>query len=131
VLERVQQNAVSAAFNWPLDVFGQVGDQSGEARAVAAGLTQRAAQVRADLKRDWQKSDDRLKSLLDQKNLDETAARDAESLSQLVYSAYKNGSSSLLEVQTAQLKALEAKVRQTQTDAQFLVERAYLEALSE
>ena len=84
-----------------------------------------------DLQRDWLKSHDRLKSLKDEKALGEQSVRDTEAYYKLVYGSYQNGSSTYLEVQSAELGALQAKVRLATTETQMLIELATLSSLSE
>ncbi len=56
---------------------------------------------------------------------------ETEGLLDLTYSSYQNGNSSLLEVQTASLRALESKVRLASTRTQMLIELAVQASLSE
>jgi outer membrane protein TolC len=131
VLETIQQNSFAVSGTWPIFSFGQVSSQAAEQEALASAAESRALAVSADLRRDWLKSKDRLKALKDQKVLDEQSVAATGSLYKLVYSAYQNGSSSFLEVQSAELKAFESKVRLASTETQMLIELAMLSSLSE
>jgi outer membrane protein TolC len=131
VLESIQQNTFMVSANWPLFSFGQVAGQVAEQDKLAESAELRAAASASDFRRDWLKSHDRLAALKDQKALDEQSAEATAQLYTLTYSAYQNGSSSYLEVQTAELRALESKVRLASTEAQMLIELALLSSLSE
>ncbi len=131
VLEQIQQNTFTASFNWPLFSFGQEMAQAREQEALAQAADARASQVRSDLSRDWAKSQDRLRSLEEQRELDQSSVGETGQLYTMTYASYQNGSSSFLEVQSAELRALEAKVRKASTEAQILIELSVLSSLSE
>jgi outer membrane protein TolC len=131
VLETIQQNSFAVSATWPLFAFGQVDKQVKEQENLGLAADARAVALTTDLRRDWLKSHDRLKALRDKKLLEEQSVTQTENLYKLIYNAYQNGSSSLLEVQTAELKALESKVRLASTETQMLIELAVLSSLSE
>lgn len=131
VLETIQQNSFSVSGSWPIFSFGQVSAQVAEQKDLAESAEKKALALASDFRRDWLKSKDRLKSLRDQKALDEESVAATESLYKLVYGSYQNGSSSFLEVQNAELRALESKVRLASTETQMLIELALLSSLSE
>ena len=130
-LETVQQNTFVVSGTWPIFAFGQISAQVKEQETLADAQDKRALALQSDLKRDWLKSHDRLKSLKDQKTLDESSVTETQDLYKLVYGSYQNGSSSYLEVQNAELRALESKVRLASTETQMLIELALLSSLSE
>ncbi|MES2201046.1 MAG: TolC family protein [candidate division FCPU426 bacterium] len=131
VLETIQQNSFNVSASWPIFAFGQISHQVKEQEDLAAAADARSTAMATELRRDWLKSHDRLKALKDQKSLDLQAVKETEGLLALVYRSYQNGSSSLLEVQTASLRALETKVRLASTQTQMLIELAVQSSLSE
>jgi len=58
------------------------------------------------------------------------ASAEAEELAGLVYESYKAGRSTFIEVQSANLRELEAKVQSAKTDVQILIQLAVLSSLS-
>jgi outer membrane protein TolC len=94
-----------------------------------------AAENRRDLaaetlERDWDKAAVQLAALRDQEELDRRTVAEAEELARMVYSSYKAGRSTFLEVQTYSLTALEAKVQAAQTRAQILIQLSTLAELA-
>jgi outer membrane protein TolC len=129
--DTIQQNSFAVFATWPLFAFGQVNKQVDAQLALAGGQEALVTARATDLQRDWLKSHDRLKALRDQTALDEQSVTETENLYKLIYNSYQNGSSSLLEVQTASLHALEAKISLASTETQMLIELATLSSLSE
>lgn len=69
------------------------------------------AQLLSDLARDHAKSSDAIASLGSQLGVSRAAGREAEEIARLTYLSYTAGRSTLLEVQSANLKMMEARVQ--------------------
>lgn len=88
------------------------------------------AQLEKDMRRDRDKAADQLSGLIAQQEINRQYVMQAEELARLVYSSYIAGRSTFLEVQTANTRALEAKIQSLRTDIQVLMQLAVLENLS-
>jgi outer membrane protein TolC len=84
----------------------------------------------ADYLRDWHKALDALAGLRVQRATNRRAAEEAGELARLTYAAYTTGQARLIEVQTANLGELQARVQETRTKAEMLVQLALIRSLS-
>lgn len=130
VPESITQVALTASVSVPLYSFGAVSDQVAEAESLAQASDLRQQAQATDLQRDFLKSKDRLASLSAQRSLEEEQVSQTSALADLVYKANKIGGASYLEVQSAELHALEASTALAVTETQLLIELATLDALS-
>jgi outer membrane protein TolC len=131
VLENVNQKSAYVSATMPLFAFGQAWAQTGEQEKNAQAGREREAQLCSDMKRDWLKARDSLASLKDLKEIYALSVKETQELYRLVYDAYKNGSSSYLEVQDASVHALQAKVQAARIDVQILIQLAILDSMGE
>ena len=83
------------------------------------------------MRRDWLKARDSLLSLRAQRELDAVSVRESGELARLTYESYRAGRSTLIEVQSANLRQMEAAVLAARTNAQILLQLAVLRDLSE
>jgi len=83
-----------------------------------------------DLQRDYLKTRDLVKNLGLQKVSNTQFVEQTEQISRLTFQSYKAGKVNYLDVQTSNLRLLEAHVTAAQTDQQYLVQLAQLEYLS-
>ncbi len=130
IFETIQQNTVGLYASMPLFDWGRTRAQSKAAGDQADAWEKRRDQVLSDLGRDWAKTRDLLASLSDQQAFNRQSIAETKELAALAYDSFKNGRASFLEVQSANLRALQAAVLAARTDVQILVQRAYLSALS-
>ena len=130
VPEATDQEALTANVSVPLYSFGAVKAQVSEADSLAQASDLRSQALATDLERDFLKSKDRLASLSAQRALQEEQVQQTAALADLVFKAYKIGGASYLEVQSAELHALEAGTALAATETQLLIELATLDALS-
>jgi outer membrane protein TolC len=130
VLETIQQNMVGVSASMPLFDWGRTLSQSRAASDQALAFEKRRDQAVSDLKRDWLKAQDQLRSLEDQRALNQQSVAETMELAGLAYDSYKNGRIGFTEVQSANLRALQAAVMAARTDVQVLVQRALVAALS-
>jgi outer membrane protein TolC len=131
VLENVWQKTAFVSATLPIFSFGQTYALTGAEQKSAQAARERETQAHTDLRRDWLKARDQLASLNDLKALYAESVKETAELYRLVYDAYRNGSSSFLEVQDAAVKALQAKVQAARVDAQILIQLAILDSLGE
>ena len=66
----------------------------------------------------------------EQAAINETAAKETGELADLVYEAYRAGGARFIEVQAANLKAMEAKVQEARTRVEMLGQLAVLRSLA-
>lgn len=130
VLERFHQNTVGVAATLPLFEAGKITHDVAEKNAQADANERRRDQIQSDIMRDWQKSSDQLKGFIAQREINKKSVFETEELAKLTYTSYKNGRSSLLEVQSTNLRALEAKVQTVRTEVQILMQFAIMASLS-
>ncbi len=130
VLETIQQNTVAVSASMPLWDWGRTINQSAEARDQSLTYEKQRDQSLTDLGRNWDMAQDQLQGLLDQQKLNNQYVSEAEQLAKLVYQSYQSGRSSFLDVQSANLREMEAKVQSVRTDIQVLIQMATLSALS-
>ncbi|MBI5882050.1 MAG: TolC family protein [Elusimicrobia bacterium] len=130
VLEDFHQNAVGVSASMPLFEFGRTRREAEGLDRQALAAEERAEGSRRDLVRDWQKAKDQLLGLKAQKELCLKAAAEAHEAAGLTYESYKAGRVTFIEVQTANLRELEALVQTARTDAQSLVQLAAMASLS-
>jgi outer membrane protein TolC len=131
VLESVTQKSVGLTASLPLFEGRQIVQAVDEQKRLASAAESRRNLASEELARDWDKARVALSSLRAQLDVDQRSAADAEELAKLVYLSYRTGSSNYLEVQSANLRALEAKVQTARTRAQILIQLATLAALAQ
>lgn len=130
VLEYTWQHAVGLSASVPLFEGGRARKQAKAMEAAAGAAEARRAETADALRRDWLAARDQLAALRDQQKLDALSVSETGELARLVYASYQAGRSSHLEVQSANLRALEAKARAARTDAQTLIQLAIIDSLS-
>ncbi len=131
VLETIHQNTAGVNASWSLWEGGRVVNQVSVQERTALASEQYGAQAQRDLIQTWQKTRDRLGQLRAEQDLNGQAVAETDELAGLVYAAYRAGRANYLEVQSANYRALSAKVQQALTQAQMLIQLATLDSLSE
>jgi outer membrane protein TolC len=130
VLESVTQKSVGLTASLPLFEGRQTARAVSEQKHLAGAAESRRELASEELKRDWDTARDALGSLRAQQAVDERSVVETEELTRLVYLSYKGGRSTYLEVQSANLRALEAKVQAARTRAQVLIQLSALANLA-
>lgn len=130
ILTTVQQNIISVSASMPIFDWGQIVADSDSKHKQAEAYLKDLDQAKLDLWRDWNKGEDALRSLEHQSTLNETGVTETKELAKLTYQAYKAGNTRFLEVQTANLQALNAKVQAVANDIQILMQLSLLASLS-
>jgi outer membrane protein TolC len=131
VLEQVHQNTVGASASLSLFEFNRVARETTARNEQVAALEFRRNQTEEDLRRDWVKARDQRRGLIDQRRLFIQRAEEAEEYATLIYDAYEAGQSRFLDVQAANLRALEAKIQSALTEIRISSQMAILAYLSE
>ena len=131
VLESVTQKTVGLTASLPLFEGRLTARAVDEQKRLGAAAEARRDLAAEELARDWDKARVALASLREQLDVDDRSAADAAELATLVYRAFKAGSANYLEVQSANLRSLEAKVQAARTRAQILIQLAALASLSQ
>lgn len=130
ILKRIHQNTLSLSFSMPLYEFSKTRHLVAEKRMKAEGLKQRRQQMLTDLKRDFMKTKDHIRTLRREKNHALDIVKQADKVAQMTYEAYKIGRSSLVDVQASNFKALQAKVELSFLDVQILNALTFLKLLN-
>ncbi|MBI5243082.1 MAG: TolC family protein [Elusimicrobia bacterium] len=130
VRENIHQNALGVSLSLPLFEGWRVAEEVQRHALQARASEERRSQAELDLERDRKQAGDQLAGLRVQQGLSRQAVSETEELARLIYDSYKSGRSTFLEVQSANLRALEAKVRSARTDAETLAQLAVLRSLS-
>ena len=129
-LESVTQKTVGLTASVPLFDMRQTARLTDEQNRLAGAAGFQRDLAAEQLSRDWDQARVALASLRAQSGLDERSVAETEELSRLVYRSYQSGSSSYLEVQSANLRALQAKTSAARTRAQILIQLATLAQLA-
>jgi outer membrane protein TolC len=124
------QNSASLSLNLPLFESGRLTDREKE-----SSLNSRAAEARRDdagraAARDYSAALEDYSALLDEQLINIDAVDDAEEAGRLAYEAYKAGGGTWLEVESANLKALQAKTTLASANAEILLKLAVLDSLT-
>jgi outer membrane protein TolC len=126
----VQQNTAMVSASMPIFDWGHSFKQASAARAQADAAEARRTQAQADWERDLAKADDQYKALRDEAVLDQQSAVEADDFAKLVRDSYRAGRSTYLEVESADLKSLQAQVQSARTHVQVLLQAAVLKSLT-
>lgn len=130
VLEQIHQNMVGVAAVMPLFEGGRIVREANDAKEQAKGFDERRDLARIELDRDWKKAAGRLTALREQKLLNATAVKETAELAGLTYDSYKSGQARFIEVQAANLRALDAKVQDARTKTEMIVQLAIMQSLA-
>ena len=129
--EEFVQNSFGASVAWPFFDSGATKNRVLENNKTRDSAINRGVQAGVDLAREWEKTADRILHLKEQEKINAIALREADELASITYKAYKAGSLSYMEVQNANYRTLEAKIRMVKTKAQILANLAIIASLAE
>lgn len=129
-LEQVQQNTIGVSLSMPLIDWGRTDDLVAQKRQEALAASYRRQQLANDLARDWRKGITQVGLLKEQKRIATAAAEEADRAAKLYYRSYTGGRIGLTDVQSANVRALEARVQVARVTAQLLNQVINLRALS-
>ncbi|HRY29820.1 MAG TPA: TolC family protein [Elusimicrobiota bacterium] len=129
-LETIHQNTVGLSARLPLFEAGKSKREAEEQNEQAAALEARRDEAAVELDRAWRQAHDQIKGLTAQLEIARRSVDETEELARLTYDSYTAGRSSFIEVQSANLRALEAKVVAARTEVQILMQLAIVDGLS-
>ena len=124
------QNSASLALSLPLFERGRSSEREKENRFNAAAALEKRDEAALSAKRDFDKAQDAYKALMAEQPLNIEAIDDAAEAARLAYSAYKAGGGTWLDVESANLKELQAKNTAVSTNAEILLKLAVLDSLT-
>ncbi|MBV9079834.1 MAG: TolC family protein, partial [Elusimicrobia bacterium] len=128
--ETITQKTASASASWSVFEFGRVKNEAASYREqAAAGEALRDDRIAA-LKADWSTAKDRLRGLWSEQAINKASLDESAELAKITYRAYLNGGANHVQVETANLGELEARVTFAQTEAEIAVELAILNSLA-
>ena len=130
-LENINQNTFGAALSWPFFDSGASRSRSDELENAKQASLRRGEQALSDMRRDWDNTMSRLLSLKAQDELNKISVRETGQLAQITYKAYRTGSVSFIEVETANFKSLEARMQAAKTKVEILMNLAALAGMAE
>ena len=130
IKDHIQQNIVAMSLTMPLFEFSRTRLEAQATRSQALALEARREQSLLDLQRDWNQALDQLAALQEQQKLLRESAAESVEVARLTYDSYTAGRSTFLEVQSANLRSLDARVQATRNDVQILIQLALINNLA-
>jgi len=131
IQEQIHQNTIGLNLSIPLFESNRFNYEAAEKQNMALVSEHQRESVFTDLLRDWNKSKDQLNGFQEKVEIYNNLVKESQERAKLIYGSYKVGRLSFLEVQNANLQALEAKVQAATNDVQILFQLAYLASLTE
>jgi len=124
------QNSASLGLSLPLFESGRSSEKQKESALNEAAALAKRDEAAASAKRDFDKAADAYKALMAEQGINIEAVDDAAEAAKLAYEAYKAGGGTWLDVESANLKALQAKNTAVSTNAEILMKLAVLDNLT-
>lgn len=124
------QESAGITLSIPLYLGDPTPSLAAEQRSRAESEEFRKGQLKQDLHRDFVKAKNLLDSLRDQKKLAAADTALAEKAAKLYYNSYRAGKVNLIDVQNANVQALQSKVDAARIDAHILNQIILLKSLS-
>ena len=124
------QNSASLSLSLPLFEGGRSSDKRKEHELNAAAASERRGEAALAAEKDFRKALDAYSALLAEQEINIEAVDDSVEASKLAYEAYKAGGGTWLEVESANLKALQAKTMAATANAEILIKLALLDSLT-
>lgn len=124
------QNSASLSLNLPLFEGGRLAEKRRESELNAAAAAERRSEAALAAEKDYRKALDAYGALLAEQEINIDAVDDAAEAARLSYEAYKSGGATWLEVESANLKELQARTTAAAANAEILLKLALLESLT-
>jgi outer membrane protein TolC len=121
-LEQIHQNTLSLNLTWPLIEWGRTASAVEQKRAEAQAARYRREQTEREFQRDWLKAMAHLLGLARQRDIAVRAVSQSAEIAKLRYESYKAGKISLIDVQAANLRLLDARVQKARIEAQAIAQ---------
>jgi len=124
------QNTAGVALSMPLFEKGKTLAQAEEKRLMSEAGTRSRAQLELDIRRDWSKAQTQLNALFYQQRVNIQTIAEAQDLAGMMYRAYKDGRYTYFDVESSNLRTLEAQLQAADTASQILSQQALLSSIS-
>jgi outer membrane protein TolC len=124
------QNSASLSLSLPLFESGLFSEKEKESALNAASALEKRDEAALAAERDFKKTSDAYKALLAEESINLEALASAAEAAKLAYEAYKFGSGTWLEVESANFKELQARTAAAETKAEILLKLALLDSLT-
>lgn len=124
------QNSAALSLSLPLFESGRSGEKQKEVEKNAAAALERRGEVLRAARKDFEAARDAYRALLTEQALNSAAIKEAEEAAGLSYEAYQTGSATWLEVESANLKVLQARTTAASANAEILLKLALMDSLS-
>ena len=125
------QNSAGLALSLPLFESGRLVYREKESRLNSEAAAARRDEALKAAGQDYAKAQDSYRALMEEQSINIDALDDAAEAAKLTYAAYKAGGGTWLEVESANLKELQARTTAATVNAEILIKLAQLESLSE
>jgi outer membrane protein TolC len=129
-LQAVEQNSLVVSLSMPIFEGDRTRHLAAEQSKQAAAAAFNREQARVSLDRDYATSVDALQSLRAQQKMAELDVERSAETARLYYESYRGGKINLIDVQSANNRALLSKVNAARIDAQALAQVYGLQAIS-
>lgn len=130
LLASTWQNTAGVSASMPLFEFGRTKHQAQAQRALADSSRHRREEAYDELVRDWHKARDQFAALREEEGLDRESVDENSEIARLRYSSYRDGGSTILDVETADLNSVQSRITAARTRTQALIQLATLDSLS-
>lgn len=124
------QNSAALSLSLPLFEGGRLEEKRRESELNAAAAGERRGEAARQAETEYRKALDAYAALLAEQEINIDAVDDAEEAARLSYEAYKAGGATWLDVESANLKALQAKTTAAAANAEILLKLAVLDSLT-
>jgi multidrug efflux system outer membrane protein len=124
------QNSGALSMTVPLFDYGQVNSNARAQRKLADASEAQKDEALDELERDWHKAGDEYRGYRDQEEIEKQSIEEWNEIARLRYASYRDGGSTILDVETANNDALLAKIVLATTRAQALMQLATLDSFS-
>ena len=124
------QNSASLSVSLPLFEGGSSAEKARGSELAAGAASERKTWEQLVSENRFRKALDAHAELLAEQAINKSAADDAQEAARLAYDSYKSGGSTWLDVESADLKELQAKTASAATDAEILLNLALLDSLT-
>ncbi len=125
------QNSASLSLSLPLFENGRSSANEMESAMDSAAMMGKKDEAASAAERDHKKALDAYKALAAEQELNVAAVDDAAEAARLAYESYKAGGATWLEVESANLKSMQAKTTAAEASAEMLIDLAVLDSLKE
>lgn len=124
------QNSAALSLSLPLFESGRSSEKRKEGEKNAEAALERRGETLRAARKDLEAARDAYRALLSEQALNAGEIQEAEEAARLSYEAYRTGSATWLEVESANLKVLQARTTAASANAEILLKLALMDSLS-